>query len=177
VYRPGQWVPPHRETWLRVLTPARWYLYLWVPHSAWYLQSSGTVDSPYDEPDYRVLVEELRVKKRAPLVSGASAIVPALPSKSLILGKLPTVREWLTCTVYEDGTPRVPSYITLRNRGSSFEVTLYDPDQGARLPVGGPEIDHVLLALEQLLCVDEQPWEIDQYLAKQLQRGGKRRKK
>lgn len=105
------------------------------------------------------------MKKRTPLVAGGQIIVPPLPSKSMILGKLPTMRDWLTATAYEDGSPRQPSYVTLRNRGAVFELTTYDPDQGARLPVSGPEIDHVLLAMEQLLGVDEAPWEVDRYLA------------
>lgn len=177
VYRPGQWSPPHREAWLRVVTDRRWYLLCKQPHWGWVLASSGLAGQPFTSPDHVVPQEEWRVKKRAPLVTGAHIIVPPLPAKSLMLNKTPLLREWLSATSYEDGSPRVPSYVTLRNRGATYEITLYDPDQGARLVVAGPEIDHVLMALEQLLGVDEAPWEIDKYLAEQLTKRGVRKKK
>ncbi len=114
-------------------------------------------------------------RRNAPL--GGGAIVPALPMASTILAKLPAVREFLTATEYEDHSPRQPGYVTLRNRTTTFEVTLYDPDAGARLAVRGPDLDKTLLLVEQLLGVEEAPWELDGYLQEQLARRAKKKKK
>lgn len=116
--------------------------------------------------------------KRRPLAAGVTpALKPALPSASTMMAKSPALREFITATTYEDGTPREPGYFTLRNRGFTFELTVYDPDSGTRLAVRAPKIDDVLSMTEQLLGVEEAPWEQDRYLTEQLEgrKKGKRK--
>jgi hypothetical protein len=124
-----------------------------------------------------VTFEEMRVKRRIPPQGSGKNIVPALPATSVILAKVPAMRAFVTDTAYEDGSPRVPGYFTLRNRVACFEVTLYDPDSGCRLPVRGSDLDKALQMAEQLLGVEEAPWEVDQYLLGQLEQRGRKKKK
>jgi hypothetical protein len=49
-----------------------------------------------------------------------------------------------------------------------MEVTYYDPDSGTRLPCRGATLDQALTLGEQLLGVEEAPWEGDKYLMEQL---------
>lgn len=115
------------------------------------------------------------MKRRQPVVN-VGACAPALPATSVLLAKLPAIREFLSATGYDDGSPRVPGYLTLRNRGHSYEITLYDPDAGLRLPARGPDLDKTLLLAEQLLGVQEAPWEVDNYLTEQLAKKSKKRR-
>jgi hypothetical protein len=82
---------------------------------------------------------------------------------SVILGKLPAIREWLSCTVYDDGSPRQPGALRIASRNSQWWLTLTDPDRGARLCACDDKLDRALTLLEQLLGVEEAPWEIDPY--------------
>lgn len=100
-----------------------------------------------------------------------------LSRESKLFARLPRLAEYLTRVSYDDGSPRVPSYYTLRNRGASFEVTVYDPDSGGRLPVNGATLDEAFLALEKLLGAEEAPWQPDKYLMSELARKAPRAKK
>lgn len=116
------------------------------------------------------------MKRRTPPAS-EDAIIKPLPAASVMLAKLPTIREFLTATQYDDKTPREPGYVTLRNLGTTFEVTLYDPDAGLRLPCRGDTLDGVLALMEQLAGTEEAAWEVDRYLTQRKQERAKKRRK
>lgn len=107
------------------------------------------------------------VKRRKSDVSGEVAR-PEAKVTSVLLAKLPSVREWMVATTYDDGSSRVPGKLNLEVYGQSWSVTLRDPNNGLRLNVRGDDLDKVLLTLEQLLGVEEAPWEQDEYLTAQL---------
>lgn len=115
------------------------------------------------------------MKRRVPLTEG-NYIPPALPATSDVLRKLPQLREFITATTYEDGSVRVPGDFALRNRGTGFEVTLYDPDAGLRLPCRGSTIDDAFMLAEKLLGVEDAPWEVDDYLTQRLAKRKARKK-
>lgn len=102
--------------------------------------------------------------------------MPPLPSTSTLLPKCPALREFISATVYDDGTPRTPGYVTFRNRVTTYEVTVYDPDSASRLCARGPDLDHTLNLLEKLLGAEEAPWEPDRYLQEQQQSKLKRKR-
>lgn len=172
--RVRRWLP-RREKWFRIEWGPVWSLLHWRPFKGLWVVSVGSKGVPNDT---RAIItprpKESRMKKRQPM-SSANLPPVALPATSVILGKLPALREFLTATAYDDGDMRTPGYMTIRNRVTSFEVTLYDPDAGARMPVRGDTLDAVLVLVEQLLGVAEAPWEHDQYLTDQLTK--KKRKK
>ena len=105
--------------------------------------------------------------KRRQAARPGDTVLPALPSTSTHLPKLPALREFLSATKYDDDTPRTPGYVTVRNRVTTYEVTVYDPDSASRLSCRGPTLDAALALVEQLLGVEEAPWEPDNYLASQ----------
>lgn len=115
------------------------------------------------------------MKRRAKPADGLPT-VPALGMGSVILAKCPLLREFLSATTYEDSTLRTPGYVTWRNRGYAYEITLYDPDSGMRLPVRHPEIDKLFGLVETMLGAEDAQWEVDQYLSEQLAKKQKRKK-
>jgi len=116
------------------------------------------------------------MKRRQAAVPGQH-VVPALPSSSTLWPKLPALREFITATTYDDGSARTPGYVTVRNRVTTFEVTVYDPDGAARLSARAPTLDGALSLVEQLLGVEEAPWEPDRYLQEQSAKLNKKSRK
>lgn len=108
------------------------------------------------------------IKRRVPLAEPVP--IPALSVATKHLAKVPHLLEFVSATAYEDGAKREPGYITLRNRYIEWEVTLYDPDAGARLPVRGRTLDDVLQLVEQLLVSADVQWEADHYLMDRLKK-------
>jgi len=149
----------------------------WRPYQGWWLVSSGRSGDDWYSPTFISPRPEVMTVKRRQPTDAVPIIAPALPSASVHWPKLVNIREFLTATKYDDGSARCPGYVTVRNRVTSFEVTLYDPDSASRLPARGPTLDQALSLAEQLLAADEAPWEHDAYLAEQLSRRTKKRKK
>lgn len=114
------------------------------------------------------------MKRRTPVGPGGF-VLPAAPSVSTLLAKLPAVREFCSATEYDDHSAREPGYMTLRTVGTQWQVTLYDPDSGTRLPVRAPDLDKALLLAEQLLGVEDAPWEPDRYLTEMLAKKNKKK--
>jgi hypothetical protein len=172
-----RWLSRRRTTYLQVMCQRVWYLFVYHPRRGWWPSASGLRGTPAAEPNIVVpYPKESDMKRRSAPANGVAVAAP-LTAVSVILAKLPAIREFITATAYEDGTARMPGYITLRNRQLTFEATLYDYDSGTRLPVRGATLDECLLALEKFLGVEEAPWEIDPYLTEQLARRRKRGKK
>jgi len=113
--------------------------------------------------------------KRRAAPAESNPLTKALPALSVMLGKLPALREFITATSYDDGSPRQPGYFTFRNRTTTFEVTAYDVDAGLRLACRGEKIDDAFALLEQLLGVEDAPWEVDNYLMEQAKRRAKKK--
>lgn len=172
--KPRTWLP-RRETYY-YLTRGIYTLFLhWLPHAGMWTASErvgpppGIVSTVYLRPERGV-----GIKKRLP-PDGVGGIMPSALGTSVLLAKLPALREFLSCTSYEDGTARTPGYLRVQTQGTLWEVTIQDPDAAARLTARAQELDKALLLVEQLLGVDEAPWELDRYLAER--RDGKKKKK
>jgi len=178
--RPGRlrrvcrWLPSRGELRLIVERLGVWMRFRWLPRRGYWLVAAGVRG---DLRDQSLLPEqhdpEDDVKRRNQVPDG-DLPVPALSGTSVILAKLPMLREFMSATQYEDMSSRTPGYMTLRNRGYSYEVTLYDPDSGCRIAVRAQELDKVLLLAETVVSAPESPWERDTYLTEQL---AKKRKK
>lgn len=114
------------------------------------------------------------VKRRAPLAQ-VGALAPPAPAASMILARLPALREFLSATSYDDGSPRSPGTFRLSSRFAAWEVTIQDPDAAARLTARDVSLDKALLLVEQLLGVEDAPWETDRYLAEALSKKSKKK--
>lgn len=111
---------------------------------------------------YRQPAGELSMKKREALGLGGVP-TPAASATSTMLNKVPTIREYLTATSYEDQSLRQVSALRLTTRGGMWTVTLTDPDTMARLVMTAAECDKCLLSLETILQAPDCPWERDPY--------------
>lgn len=164
----SQRLPRFGRRVFEVYLPGKWLLVHWQARTAYWCLAVGNRTPHKQEPhSFYPRPEETRVKRRQP-PAGAGAIMPALAATSVTLAKFTLLREFLTATQYDDGAPRTPGDLALRNRGVAFEVTLYDPDAGLRLPVRAATLDDVLALAEKLLGVESAPWEVDRYLTEQL---------
>lgn len=105
----------------------------------------------------------------------SSLAAPEASSATTYLTLSPLLIEFVTATSYDDGAPRVPGYFTVRIRGTEWEITLYDPDGGVRLPVRAPTVDDALLAVEVAVGSQDAAWEPDQYLLGQLAKRPKKK--
>jgi hypothetical protein len=174
--RARQWLPLRGERWLRVVGRTQWLLVQWLPREGYWVTSAGTVGTPDAVPIYTCPRYERDAVKRRQAMRPGDTVTPPIPATSTHWPKLPALREFLHATQYEDKTPRTPGYMTVRNRVTTMEVTVYDVDGCCRLVSRGPTLDHALSLIEQLLGVEDAPWEPDRYLADQAAKSRPRKK-
>lgn len=175
--RAGRILPSRGEKWFCIGWPAWHYLLRWAKWDAMRVLSLTRPDVPGGQVTFLTIeeVREMGLKRRVP--PAQELPLPALPSESRVLAKCPLLREFLSATAYEDGSPRTPGYCTLRPRFIEWEITLYDPDAGLRVAVRARTLDDVFAAAEVVLSASEAPWEQDHYLTEQLAKKAKSKKK
>lgn len=174
VQRNGRSLAPRGEKWYTVSRGEWLYTFVTRPWSGTWCVSARHVHGDPLQPEWvtPVPLEDMKVRKLASAAGDAPR--PRLPSETAYFKKVPLVVEFVCATNYDDGSSRTPGYMTFRNRGHAFELTLYDPDSGLRLVIGGPDIDHCYMAANTLLGAEQAPWVCDDYLTSQLT---KKRKK
>lgn len=172
--RVGQWLPRRSEVFLRLVWRNRYLIVQWLPREGYWITSAGEKGAAGCVDTYSSPRFQSDAMKRRQAARPGDVILPALPSQSVWWPKSPALREFLTATKYDDDTPRTPGYVTVRNRATTFEVTVYDPDSGSRLSARAPTLDGALSLVEQLLGVEDAPWEPDRYL---MEMNAKTRKK
>lgn len=175
--RIGQWLPRRGEKLLKIVMRSQWHLVQWLPREGYWTVSAGLVSDPNETPYYFAPRYQGDAVKRRQAARPGDTVVPALPSASVQWPKLPAIRQFISETKYDDGTPRTPGYLTVRNRVTVFEVTLYDPDSASRIATRGKTLDEALGLAEQLLGVEEAPWEPDAYLLKMMAQNQPRKKR
>lgn len=169
------WNEASRHKRTLYLVSGRHFLYLrWCPWEGGYaVVSEGLVASfPARTHTYQ-LPQRLTMKRQEALGLKGVALPGPVPA-SVMLSKLPAIREFLSCTEYDDKLPRTVGALRITSRGTMWTLTLTDPDRAARLCVTDASLDKALGLMEQLLGVPECPWEPDPYAAERL---GKKAKK
>jgi len=172
--KPCQWLP-RREKWFYYRRGIHLWLLHWKPYGGIWLVAERSGDErsvPHTVTPRRT--REVGIKRR-PSEAATGAPPPAAKATSVLLAKLPALREWLTATTYEDGSARQPGKLAIEVYGQTWSVLLRDPDAAARMNVRGEELDKTLMLVEQLLGVEEAPWERDNWLAGQLAKKGKKK--
>ncbi len=66
---------------------------------------------------------------------------------------------------YEDATPRVPGWITIKTQGAAWVVQVKDPDSLSSFSAVAESLDKALDTAALLLACDDAPWEADRWLA------------
>lgn len=172
------------QKWRNVASRGQKYLYLvvgkrylrlrWCPWDGGYAaEAEGLVACFPALTHHYPRPKEISMKRREAL--GLKGVpMPGPNAASILLGKLPAIREFLSCTEYEDRTARTVGALRITSRGTTWMLTLTDPDARARLCVSDASLDKALMLMEQLLGVAECPWEADPYAE---EREAKKRKK
>lgn len=102
--------------------------------------------------------KKLQVAEQAPVHSAAI--------ESVLFSTVHSIVAHCATTRYEDGDPRQPGWITITSQGSTWKVTVKDPDAAASFVVIAPTIDEALGMAALLLDSDDAPWAHDKWLAK-----------
>jgi len=182
LYDNGKWkrkrvhqMLPRYEKWYYYRRGVHLWLLHYVPrHGIWLVaERRGDVSAEPHTVTPRGEIE-MPVKKR-PGQQAHDVRQPEAKVTSTMLAKLPALREWMVCTTYDDGSSRVPGKLSLEIYGTAWCLMLRDPNNGLRLPVRGEDLDKVLMLAEQLLGVEEAPWERDNWLSEQLAKKGKKK--
>lgn len=160
----GQTTPRFGEKRYFVDRGKLWFLLHWVANVGYRVTAWGKAGWPPES------VTDLHphqsrsdmLKRRQPPQEGTPSI--PLDGTSVILDDCPLLRQFLTHTAYDDMSPRQPGYVTIRTRGLTFEITLYDYDSGQRCACQGPSLDDMFAAAELVLGAEQAPWTPDSYL-------------
>jgi len=91
-----------------------------------------------------------------------ASIVAGIPEAQLSGGSFqaqyPSVWEHLASLHYDDGTPRLPSTLTLFVDAGAVKACLNDRDQGVTGWAAGDSVSTCLMALERALQADTVDW-------------------
>lgn len=160
-----------RTSWVFVRR-GRWLLGLeCVPFRGIMLRTAGLGRDYRDPAEFSLSRPELSVKK---IVLGDSTVNSQAkhlaPIDCRILGQLPSLVAHCCVTKYDDGSPRVPGWFTTGTKGAAWQVTVKDPDSGAKMVLTGNTLDDAFALAELMLGAEEAPWEVDPYLASQTKR-------
>lgn len=66
---------------------------------------------------------------------------------------------------YDDGSPRTPGWVTLKQLGGMWMLQMKDPDASAQLCVSAVLLDDLFVAAQLLLGAEDAPWQPDPFLA------------
>jgi len=174
--RRWQRLPRFGQYHIRVIDDGFWVLYEWRPRCGYTVSAMGLGGRTSTE-QVKLPASwsfEMPLKRRDGVSQGG--IVAALEMPALLAKRWPVVGEFLVATQFDDGSSRVPGELKLANRGAGWLCTLYDVEQAARISVNAPTVEQGLSLLEQLLGVEEAPWEHDQYLQTLLDRRKKKKR-
>jgi len=109
------------------------------------------------------------MKKKAPK-GGSGARLHAGPD--LLKGHYPNLAEFLTCGVYDDGTPRESPTITLWATGGQWKCILKDRAEDLVMWLSAEKFLELVALIESMCLEEDGPWRLDDHGSNH----GKRRK-
>jgi len=118
--------------------------------------------------------QEMRTMRRKNQKPTESAQSHLAPMESVLLTKHHSIVAHCAVTKYDDGTPRVPGWITIRTFGTVWQVEAKDPDSLQLIRVQQPSLDDALTMMALLLDSDDAPWETDNWAVQQASRKKKK---
>jgi len=113
------------------------------------------------------------MKKRS-AAAGSEGEPNLVAMESKVFAAHTSLVEHCSCRMWEDKTPRTPGWITIGTSGSSWTVTVKEPDSACSFRVVAPSIDQALDTAALLLACEEAPWEPDRWLAASQTKGKKK---
>lgn len=159
---------PGGTSWHYLAVKDHWFVYV---HRKWLGLQLHAITAPKWNgrvlQRFSKLEKTVGMKKREAL-GLVGVIMPGANPVSVTLSKLPSIREFLSCTVWEDGTGRQPGTVKISTNGTVWEVLLQCPSTASRLVIRSAKLDEALMAAEQYCSAPDAPWEVDRYLAEKL---------
>lgn len=95
---------------------------------------------------------------------GHTGPIHSAAMESQLLDKLVALRAHCCVNRYDDGEPRRTGWVTIKTLGTSWVITLKEPDTALSLSVTGATLDDALVAADVLLQSTDAPWEPDVFL-------------
>jgi hypothetical protein len=134
----------------------------WYGVTAWAITRVDGVTSLWGDLDS---YGDLIMKKRMPRQEDGNVPAHLAAMESDLFSKLQPIVMHCAETRYDDGTVRVPGWITVKTMGSAWVLDIKDPDTCSRLTVVQSTLDDAMALASLLLEAEEAPWEHDQWLA------------
>jgi hypothetical protein len=104
----------------------------------------------------------MALKKRSPSSRESSTSnVGALPGK--LLSGWPSFLEFLSSSVWEDGTKRELGKVSIRVESGRWRMQLNDPNTGEVAWADGDTPEDVLSLVDDALANDKINWQVDRY--------------
>lgn len=91
--------------------------------------------------------------------TGAGSRLHAGPD--LLKGHYPHLAEFMTCGVYEDGTPRESPTITLWAAGGQWKVVVKDRAEQLVMWLSAERLLELFALVESMCLEEEGPWRVD----------------
>lgn len=161
--KPKRWMPSEWTKFVLVMRTARVVLQAkrGIGITGWTLIR---IDGAYPLWDNVSWVGDLLVKKRTVKLAEGLTVPHLAAVESVLLGKHHSLVAHCADTSYDDGTPRLPGWWTVKTMGSAWIVEVKDPDTCCRLVVVQQTLDDALTLASLLLDAEEAPWEPDPWL-------------
>lgn len=105
---------------------------------------------------------EMGIKKRE---SQAKNLKHLAAVESTLFSDRLSLIEHCALLQYEDGTARLPGWITIKTQGAAWVVQVKDPDSVSSFSAVAPTLDAAIDTAALLLACDDAPWEADRWLA------------
>lgn len=173
--RPGKWCGvrrrrtiPRGSSWHYFSLRGYWLVCHYRPYLGMELRHisepkfNGAIFQKWNETE-----RPMAMRKREALGLGG-VVMPGANPVSIILGKLPSLREFVCSTKWDDDTQRVPGTMKLSTNGTVWEILLQCPSTASRIMLRGAKLDEVLMLAEQYVSAADAPWEVDRYLAEKM---------
>lgn len=173
IRRPWQWLPK-RPSFFFVRVKLARFLLTWKPFAGMAVTARwDKYRDVRDTPPASCEMEfpAMAIRRRE---TKAKDIKHLAPVESRIMDGLLSLVEHMCLLQYEDGTPRLPGWITLKSQGAAWCCQIKDPDSCSSFAAVGSTLDQALETAALLLSCDDAPWEADKWLLEAQRRAAKK---
>jgi hypothetical protein len=160
--RPRQW-SPRRKAWFVLRTRTKDVYLRYVPYRGfnWYRvcwrggsHADAIVSIPH--PEFSVK----RVQPATAALTGGPTHLAAVETN--VLHAFPSLVAHCSVVRYEDGSVRKPGWFLIGTMGSTWTLTVGDPDSDCRMRLNASSCDDVFALADLMLSSADAPWEQSQ---------------
>jgi hypothetical protein len=171
--RPGRWVRKGKCFYV-IECRKRWFRLTWQTYYGYYLSglfAKGAHPLLGHQPVTVMERPAMGIKKRE---SKAKDIKHLAALETTLFHDRLSLVEHCSLLQYEDGSSRVPGWITIKTQGAAWVVQVKDPDSCSSFSAVAETLDKAVDTAALLLACDDAPWEADKWLAEVAKRNSKK---